>query len=43
MLPPLRFVRQQGNAVLYEMVRDSRSFDVRFVIDSDGVWRLESM
>jgi hypothetical protein len=36
-------VRQHGNVAVYEMVRDSRSFDVRFLIDSDGVWRLESM
>jgi len=43
MLPPIRFVRQHANAATYEMVRDSRSFQVRFVIDSDGVWRLESM
>jgi hypothetical protein len=43
MLPPIRFVRQHANAAIYEMVRDSRSFQVRFVIDSDGVWRLESM
>ena len=36
-------LRQHSSVAIYEMVRDSRSFEVRFVIDSDGVWRLEAM
>lgn len=45
-LMSITLVRYGRAQAIYEMVRkdDSRtmSFDVRFAIDADGVWRLES-
>ena len=46
-LTPITLVRHERAHAIYEMARkdDSRtkSFDVRFAIDADGVWRLESL
>jgi hypothetical protein len=39
---PLSLVENKGNAFLYELSRDKRSFEVRFEMDSDLEWRIRS-
>jgi hypothetical protein len=46
-LGDVRFVQIRGNTVEYEMLRsDERgplSYLVRFVVDTDGIWRLKDL
>ncbi len=46
-LTAIQFVQATGNTVEYEMLRsDSRgqlSYVVRFVLDKDGVWRIQDL
>jgi hypothetical protein len=45
-LTNISFVRMEGNSAIYEMVRMVQglqtSFEVQFVRDSDGIWRVDS-
>jgi hypothetical protein len=45
-LGPITFVRSWGPEVIFQMPRTDngadKSFEVRFAVDADGVWRLRA-